>query len=112
MMGYGGMHYGNFGENIEQHLSELKTSLQLTADQQPAWDQFEQAVKTMAENRPWDNRGTDAESHFDQMQAHFTQMKAIFDARKALYDTLTEQQKETVNNYMPGPFGHHYGYNG
>jgi len=107
--GFGGMH-GYFGGNIEQRLGDLKKSLELTTEQQPAWDQFEQAVKTMAENTPWGN-ATDIDSHFTQMQAHFTQMQTVFDAHKALYDTLTEQQKATFNNHMPGPFGHHYGYN-
>ena len=105
-----------YGANVEQRLGSLKESLNLTADQQPAWDQYEQAVKTMVENRPaggphWNDSG-DADTHFAQMEQHFTQMKAVFEARKALYDTLTDQQKETINNYMPGPYGHHLGYNG
>ena len=108
MMNSGDMH---FGGNMVQRLGDLKELLKLTNEQQSAWDQYEQAVKSMVESGPWANMGTDAESHFDQMQAHFTQMQAVHDAQKALYDTLTEQQKETLNNYMPGPFGHHYSYN-
>lgn len=105
-----------YGANVEQRLGNLKESLNLTAEQQPAWDQYEQAVKTMVESRPargphWNNAG-DAETHYAQMEEHFTQMKAVFEARKALYDTLTDQQKETINNYMPGPYGHRLGYNG
>jgi len=104
-----------YGANIEQRLGSLKESLNLTADQQPAWDQYEQAVKTMVDNRPaggpWDNNAN-ADAHFTQMEQHFAQMKAVYDARKALYDTLTDQQKETINNSMPGPFGHRLGYNG
>jgi hypothetical protein len=107
------MHHGHgyYGANVEQRLGDLKKQLELTTEQQTAWDQYEQAVKALAETGPMGNPGTDVESHFNQMQAHFTQMKAVFDARKALYGTLTEQQKETIDNYMPGPFGHHYGYN-
>lgn len=117
-MNYGPMNHGlmHYGGNIEQNLGELKESLNLTAGQLAAWDQFEQAVKTMLENGPaghpyWGNGGGNADEHYAQMQEHFTQMKAMFDAHKALYDTLTEQQRETLNNYMPGPYGHHYGYN-
>lgn len=111
MMGNFGMH-GDFGGNVEQRLGDLKKSLELTTDQQTAWDQYETEVKSMVESRPWENMGTDAESHFDQMQAHFSQMKAVHDAQKALYDTLTEQQKDTINKYMPGRYGHHHlGYN-
>ena len=117
---YGGMHggygpghmMGNFGGNVEQRLGDLKKSLELTTEQQTAWDQYETAVKSMVESRPWENMGTDAESHFDQMQAHFSLMQAVHDSQKALYDTLTEQQKDTLNKSMPGPFGrHHLGYN-
>lgn len=118
-MHYGPMNYGlmHHGGNIEQHLNQLKESLKLTANQQPAWDQFEQAVKTMMENGPaghpyWDNGSSNADEHYNQMEQHFTQMKAMFDAHKALYDALTDQQRQTLDNYMPGPYGHHHGYNG
>lgn len=105
----GQMHYGG---NFEQRLSGLKESLELTDEQQPAWDQYEQAVKTMTEGHPrWGKAPRDAESRFDRMEQHFTQMKAVFESRKALYETLTDEQKETVDKYTPGPFGHHYGYN-
>ena len=114
MMGYGGMHegHGYYGANIEQRLGDVKKSLELTTKQQPAWDQYEQAVKAIAQSRPWENMGTDATSHFDQMQAHFTQMKTVYDAQQALYGTLTQQQKATFDNLMPGPFGHHAGFMG
>ena len=105
----GPMHYSG---NFEERLGDLKVSLDLTDEQQPVWDQYEQAVKSMIEGHPrWSKAPGDAESHFDRMEQHFTQMKAVFEARKSLYETLTDQQKDTVNNYMPGPFGHHYGYN-
>ena len=109
-----GMHYGqmHYGGNIEERLGDLKESLKLTTEQQPVWAQYEQAVKTMTEGHPrWGKTPSDAESHFAQMEQHFDQMKTVFEARKALYETLTDQQKETIDNYMPGPFGHHYGYN-
>lgn len=110
MMGNYGMH-GNFGGNIEERLGDLKKSLELTSEQQTAWDQYETAIKSMVESRPWENMGTDPQSHFDQMQAHFSQMQAVHDAQKALYDTLTEEQKATLYKYMPGRHGHHLGYN-
>ena len=109
-----GMHYGQmqYGANIEERLGSLKESLKLTTEQQPAWDQYEQAVKTMIDGHPrWGKTPADAESHFAQMEQHFAQMKTVFDARKALYDTLTDEQKQTINKSMPGPFGHHFGYN-
>lgn len=113
MMGYGGMHYGHgyYGANIEQRLGDVKKSLNLTSKQQSAWAQYEQAVKTVVKNKPWENAGTDMAAHFDQMQAHFTQMKAVYDAQQALYATLTEQQKETLNTNLPGPFGAGCDYN-
>lgn len=114
MMGNEGMLHGpmHLGANAEQRLGDLKLSLQLTGEQEPAWNRFETAVKNLSASAPWNTPSTDIEGHFDQMQDHLTQMKAVFEARKALYETLTEQQKATVNNYLPGPFGHHYGYNG
>jgi len=112
MMGFGGMHEGRgyFGANIEQQLSDVKKSLELTTEQQTAWDQYEQAVKALAANKPWENSGTNMANHFDQMQAHFTQMKTVYDAQQTLYSTLTQQQKATFDNLMPGPFGHHWGF--
>ena len=113
MMGYGGMHgYGNYGANIEQRLGDVKKSLELTTKQQPAWNQYEQAVKAMAQTKPGEISGTDISNHFDQMQAHLTQMKTVYDARQALYDTLTQQQKATFDNLMPGPVEHFRGFMG
>lgn len=100
--------------NVEQHLGQLKESLQLTEDQQPAWEQFEQAVTTMAANKPagpWGhaqgNDSGDMETHFAQMEQRMAQMKTVFEARKALVETLTDKQKEAMESFMPGPFGHH-----
>lgn len=109
------MHYGQMqgGAYMEKNLGTLKGALNLTTEQQPAWDQYEQAIKTMIDSHPrWGKTPGDAESHFAQMEQHFAQMKTVFEARKALYETLTDQQKETLNNTMPGPYGHHFGYSG
>ena len=110
-----GMHYGqmHYGGNIEERLGNLKESLKLTTEQQPAWEQYEQAVKSMIEGHPrWGRAYGDADSHFAQMEQHFAQMKTVFETRKTLYEALTDQQKQTIDNYMPGPYGYHYGYNG
>ena len=111
----GPMHPGHMhqGGNVEQQLGSLKNALKLTTEQQPAWDLYEQAVKTLVDSHPhWGNAQGDAESHFAQMERHFANMKTVFETRKALYETLTDQQKETINNTMPGPMGHHFGYHG
>lgn len=110
-----GMHFGqmHYSGNVEERLGSLKDALQLTSKQQPAWDKYEQALKTMTESHPrWGNAASDADTHFAQMEKHITQMKAIFEARKALYGSLTKQQKQTIDKYMPGLYGHHFGYNG
>jgi len=105
--------YMNFDGSVELRLGDLKTALKLTAEQLPAWNQYEQAIKSMVELHPrWGETTADTESHFAQMDQHLEQMKAVFEARKALYETLTSEQKDTVSKQMPGPFGHHYGYRG
>jgi hypothetical protein len=99
--------------NVEQHLGKLKESLQLTKAQQPAWKRFEQAVKTMAANKPLEHNqehhmpdsGMDA--HFARMEKNMSEMKSVVEARKALFETLTEEQKQSMENFMPGPFGPH-----
>jgi hypothetical protein len=99
--------------NVEQHLGNLRESLELTTEQHPVWERFEQAVKTMASNKPMThahgNHGPDSnmEDHFARMEQHMGKMKKVFEARKALYETLTEKQKETMKNSMPGPFSQH-----
>ncbi|MDH5327793.1 MAG: Spy/CpxP family protein refolding chaperone [Gammaproteobacteria bacterium] len=111
----GAMHPGqmHFGANTDEALGTLKDSLKLSEEQQPAWNQFEQAVKSMFDNHPqWGSENGEVESHFAQMEQHFANMKTVFESRKALYETLTDQQKETINKTLPGPFGHHYGKNG
>ena len=98
--------------NIDQHLSKLKKSLRLTEKQKPAWDHFEQAVKTVTTSGPMGHfhgqqgPSGDMKSHFAQMEQRMTKMKTVFQTRKALIDTLTEDQKKTLYNFMPGPFGH------
>ncbi len=122
MMHSDGMPYEQMhsGANVEQRLGSLKESLQLTTEQQPVWEQFEQAVKTLAVSEPaghfhWGdatgNEGGDSEAHFAQMEQHLEKMKTVFVARKALYETLTEPQKETMKGFMSGSFGHHFGPN-
>jgi hypothetical protein len=99
--------------NVEQHLGQLKESLQITEAQQIAWESFEQAVKSMAANGPMTHNheghtpGGDMDNHFVQMEQRMAQMRSIHEARKALFNTLTDEQKKILENFMPGPFGHH-----
>jgi hypothetical protein len=99
--------------NLEQHLSQLKKSLQLTKAQQPAWNRFAQAVKTMAVRGPMGhNHGDqvtsgDMASHFARMEQRMAQMKTVFEARKVLVETLSEDQKKAMENVMSRHLGHH-----
>jgi hypothetical protein len=112
--GPGRMHWGmmNRGAVIEQRLSTLKDTLKLTAQQQPAWDHFEQAVKEMVASQPLQHPGwgpagfagpASADAHLAQMEKRVAQMKKVVEARDALFDTLTPQQKSTVEGFFPPP---------
>jgi hypothetical protein len=98
---------------VGQRLGSLKQTLKLSTEQAPAWARFEQAVTTMASNRPMGHaHGSQAPhgnmaDHAGMMQQHMAQMQAVFEARKALIDTLTEEQKATMQNFMHDHVGHH-----
>lgn len=102
-------------------LAYLEASLQLTADQQPIWEKWRQAVAAGAEKERNDcladlpaagHRPTalDRDSHLEKMMA--TKVAALEAARpalEALYQSLTPEQKEAFDRPMDGEhWGHHH----
>lgn len=112
----------------EQHLQELKTKLQLSAQQEPAWTAFASAMAMPAQRpvRPdWSEVASlNTPERIDRMKAlrqqRQTEMNAQMDRRgeasKAFYASLNSEQKKVFDDetrkHMAGrgehgPHGHH-----
>jgi len=104
---------------MEQHhaqqLEQLKTALKLTADQEPAWDQFEAAMQPPAPSAqqpggPEEWAKLTTPERIDRIeqrtQEHQQRMKQFGDAVKAFYAQLTPAQQKTFDDspaLFPGP---------
>lgn len=107
-----------------KHLGDLKTKLQLKADQTAAWNTFEQAmqapVQTMKHPDHTAMQKLTTPERIEQMQAfkaeRDAQMQKRLDATKTFYGSLNDEQKKTfdaqtarfMNDRMDHPrHGHH-----
>ncbi len=105
------------------HLAYLEARLQLTADQQPQWDQWRQAVASGAEKERADCladvpaagvRPTvlDRESHMEKMMAtKVATLQAARPALEALYQSLTPEQRLVFDRPMHGAHEGHRHHN-
>lgn len=94
----------------EQHLQELKTKLQLSAQQEPAWTAFASAMAMPAQRpaRPdWNEVAKlSTPERIDRMKAlrqqRQTEMNALMDRRgeasKAFYASLNSEQKKVFDD--------------
>ena len=92
------------GERHSQHLTELKSKLNLQAAQDPAWNTFTQSMQipvhiARLERATFEQMTTP--ERLDQMQAVKNQrdahMKQRADATKAFYVTLSADQKQVFD---------------
>ncbi len=107
-------------ERHTQHLTELKSKLNLQATQEPAWNSFTQSMqhpaRTAQPERASFEKMTTPE-RLDQMQAMKAQRDAHLqqraDATKAFYATLNADQKQVFDQETTrmmkhsGGHGHH-----
>ncbi len=107
----------------QKHLSELKTKLNLTKDQQPAWQTFSDQVNDQAKNMAsmqdkWKNNTqtmpkTAPEQMArmsDMMKERAQDMAKMTDTVKTFYATLTTEQQtafDKVHMSQMGLMGHH-----
>ena len=89
-----------------QHVSELKSKLKLQAGQEPAWNNFEQAMQMPKEPMARPDRAAlekmTTPERLDQMQAYKAQMDARMqkhaEATKSFYASLTAEQKKVFDS--------------
>jgi hypothetical protein len=123
-------HYGRSSDSakmqkrFDQRMAEIKKSLQLTPDQEPAWTEFSNAVRPPPTAHQMPDRAAmekmTTPQRLDQMQAmrkqHMAQMDQREAATRAFYSRLSaEQQKrfdERARRMGPGGEHHRDGHHG
>lgn len=129
MEGRGGMHGGMFGmfggRHVEGMLAFAKAELEITEAQEPQWNALAEAVRSSAERMKAlrDEARTEREARreadsteaqerprldpterLDRMEAraemHLQTLKEVNAALKPLYASLSDEQKETVQELM------------
>jgi hypothetical protein len=112
MQGHGPMMGRHMAGDPEAYLDKLKKELKLTAEQQPAWQAFETAVreqaKAMTDAGPWHAERHDSDAHIAFMEQRLAGMKAISQARAELFKVLTPEQ-QSVFDQRRGPCRPHFG---
>lgn len=103
--GDGGMRHG---QGMEEPLSTLKSELNLTSAQEPAWQAFEQAVRDQkaahGRGHGAPQAGTDPmEGRIAHMEQRLAGVKAAAKARQDLYQALTPEQKAVADRFFRGP---------
>lgn len=82
-----------------QFLGDQRTALNITADQQPAWDAYAEAIQARAARMEthhqarFNGTSLDAGQRLDFHQQGFDQLQAVIAASQALYDQLTPDQQ-------------------
>lgn len=103
----GGMRHG---QGMEQRLTTLKSELKLAAQQEAAWQTFEQTVKAQqaahGQGHVAMHQGADPmQSRIAHMEQRLAGMKAVAKARDDLYQVLTPEQKTVADRFFGGRHG-------
>jgi len=111
-----GMHAGvDPSAMVESHLTHLKTQLQITPAQEPAWQAFttqvrQQAASMQALHAQMQDAAATAPERMAQhalaMQQRAAGMTAMSNALTTLYATLTPEQRAIADQRF-GVMGHH-----
>lgn len=116
MMREGMQMMGDPAARADQRLSQLKSQLKLTADQEPLWATFAekmkaeagQGMKTMREKAQQPMTAPERMSQMmEMMRGRMTAMESVSDSFKHLYDALTPDQKAIADKQgiFGGPAG-------
>ncbi|SKA12082.1 LTXXQ motif family protein [Enhydrobacter aerosaccus] len=95
-------------ETVEQRITQLKTALKITPDQEPKWNAVAQAMrenaaamdKLVKEKHAKDPNMTavqDLETYRDFTQAHLDGLKNLIPAFDALYNSMPDAQKKNAD---------------
>jgi hypothetical protein len=95
-------------ETVEQRISELKTALKITPDQEPTWKAVADAMRQnagMMDKLVQDKRAKaanmtavdDLETYQDFTKAHLDGLKNLTSAFKSLYDSMPQEQKKNAD---------------
>ena len=122
--GYGGHGPSKFfrksmwggGPSTERHqerVEYLKFKIKITPDQEPAWQQLENALNAKMEmiqdrfQERRDGKSVTLPNRSDQLRSHADQMNKIADAFDNLYAQLNDEQKASAEDLhrMIGPKG-------
>ena len=100
----GGKHHGNRAEHRAKHLAALKSDLQLTAAQEPAWTTFTTSMQPGERTARLDRKDMHkltTPERIDRMRALRAQHAAEADRRgevtKTFYAALTPEQQKTFD---------------
>lgn len=111
MMQGKGMRGGDPAARAEQHLSQFKTQLKITPQQEPLWQAFAEKMKTnagqgmkaMRENM---QQPMTAPERMDKMTAMMKErlaaMESTHESFKRLYEALTPEQKAVADKHVMG----------
>ncbi|MCW8882042.1 MAG: Spy/CpxP family protein refolding chaperone [Sedimenticola sp.] len=101
-----GMH-GDPSARMEQGLDMMKYKLRITEAQEPAWQAFEQVLKSKAEKRMESRKKGGAGSQMsvservEKMRGRAGQMTEMADAIEQLYSQLTPEQQKLADEMRP-----------
>jgi len=104
--GPGCMMSGDPVASTEQQLSGLKSTLEISADQEPAWNAYAEAVKGRAglmlahRQTMMGSAGIAPEQRLAFRQQGLQQMQRITATSRDLYNVLTPEQQTTFGNLM------------
>jgi hypothetical protein len=98
-----------FASQVQQHISQLRTQLQITPAQDAQWNQFAQAMQQNADNMhaALEQRGAqlntmnapqDMQSYAHLAQVHAEDMQRLAAAFQSLYDAMTPAQQQNADN--------------
>jgi periplasmic protein CpxP/Spy len=102
-------HHHGTGEHVQQRLERLKTDLHITAEQQPQWSAFSNAVMQQvaqfkAAREDMKNMPTRAPERIDRqvemMKQRLSSFEAIAQAAKTLYSALTPDQQQVADQRL------------
>jgi len=109
MGGPQGMMSGDDAVYAEQRLENLKTQLAITSEQEPAWQEFADALRGQAQAMnarhqamAGGGKGFSFTDHFAQMQAGAAQMETVAVTAQALYSVLTPEQQARADSLTTG----------
>lgn len=91
--------------NFDKRMSALKTTLQLTPDQETSWNEYVSKMKPVkmesTDSKNWKDLSTPdrLDRKLEHMKFHEKQMAERAVAVRTFYDTLNQEQKEEFDNH-------------